>query len=112
MECIMTTKITLNGLDVSTTEVDISVLERNTYESKTVVTFSNGEEYDLSDREQLKCFLREIQSQLEDANKTICDIGNLMVCDDAEIKETLPDFCVEQEVLNKVNAYREKWCNK
>lgn len=108
----MTKKITLNGLNVETTEVDINVFDRNTYEPKTIATFSNGEEYDLSDKDQLKRFLQDVHDQLEDANKTICDIGSLMGCDEAEIKETLPDFCVEQEVLNKVNAYREKWGTK
>lgn len=108
----MAKKILFNGLEVETTEADNSVFVRNTYEPHTIVTFSNDEEYDLSDRKQLKSFLEVVRSQIEDANKTISDIGNLMVCDEAEIKETLPDFCVEQEVLNKVNAYREKWGNK
>ena len=51
----------------------------------------------------------KLHSHIKEANKLLADIAVLMSCDEAEIKEVLPDFCVDQEVLDKINAYFRKW---
>lgn len=47
--------------------------------------------------------------QLEEANNTLKKIAIAMACDPSDIKVIIPEYCVEQDVLDNCNKYFEKW---